>query len=135
MNGGCGQPNCRYCTGISSLPLKAVIPPSSEPFRYRRQTARKGRAYIAVPKKPRKYVECPLPTDKDTVLATEEEEGAPSCVICTVNIPICVILPCMHKIICCDCGRKLTADGMKKRGDVKCPICQAEVHKIAKVFE
>jgi hypothetical protein len=132
MNGGCA-PNCKYCTGIS-LPLKAVIPPS-EPILRRRQTARKGRAGYAVPKKPRKYVECPLPTDQDTALPAEADDEAPSCAICTVNIPICVILPCMHKTICCDCGRKLTDDGFKKRGEVKCPICQAEVHKIAKVFE
>ena len=102
------------------------------------RTVKKGRAgCLLVPcKKPKvndlPFVECPLPTDKDTIAL----ENAPSsCVICTANVPICVIMPCMHKVICCDCGRKLTADGTKERGEVECPICKAEVHRIAKVFE
>lgn len=44
------------------------------------------------------FVECPLPTDQDIVIPEDAPEGTPSCVICTVNAPSCVILPCMHKI-------------------------------------
>lgn len=81
------------------------------------------------------FVECPLLTDVDVVLAENTADNTPACVICTTNVPCCIILPCMHKSLCCECGRKLTADGTKQSGEVKCPICQTVVHKIGKVFE
>lgn len=81
------------------------------------------------------FVECPLPTDVDIALPENAADNTPACVICTVNAPCCIILPCMHKSLCCECGRKLTSDGTKYSGEVKCPICQTVVHKIGKVFE
>lgn len=77
------------------------------------------------------FVECPLESEKDE----EAKDGAPSCVICTSNVPACVIMPCMHKSLCCECARSLASQGTKKRGQVKCPVCRAEVEKIKKVFE
>lgn len=81
------------------------------------------------------FVECPLESDKDSPLPEDSVEGIPSCVICTTNTPCCVIMPCMHKSLCCACSRVLASEGTKQRGEVKCPMCQAEVHKIAKVYE
>lgn len=81
------------------------------------------------------FIECPLESDKDTPLPLDIDEDVPSCVICTANMPCCVIIPCMHKSFCCACSRVLAAEGTKQRGEVKCPICQGEVQKIAKVFE
>jgi hypothetical protein len=81
------------------------------------------------------FTECPLVTDEDVPVPDDAPDDALSCVICTVNNPICVIIPCMHKNVCCACARILCADGTKERGQVKCPMCQAEVHKIAKVYE
>ena len=72
------------------------------------------------------FVECPLESDKDSPLPEDSVEGIPSCVICTTNTP------CMHKSLCCACSRVLCVEGTKQRGEVK---CQAEVHKIAKVYE
>lgn len=82
-----------------------------------------------------RFVECPLESDKDSPLPEDSVEGIPSCVICTANAPCCVIMPCMHKSLCCACSRVLCVEGTKQRGEVKCPMCQAEVHKIAKVYE
>lgn len=48
------------------------------------------------------FVECPLPTDLDTVLAEDAPDGTPACVVCTAKAPCCVILPCMHKSLCCE---------------------------------
>lgn len=81
------------------------------------------------------FTECPLSTDEDVIVPDDAPEDTPTCVVCTTNKPICVIIPCMHKNICCSCARILCADGTKERGQVKCPMCQAEVHKIGKVFE
>lgn len=77
------------------------------------------------------FVECPLESEKDE----EAKDGAASCVICTANVPACVIMPCMHKSLCCECARSLASQGTKKRGQVNCPVCRAEVEKIKKVFE
>jgi hypothetical protein len=81
------------------------------------------------------FVECPLPTDLDTVVPDDAPDGTPACVVCTAKAPCCVMLPCMHKSLCCECGRKLAAEGTKQRGEVKCPLCQGVVERIAKVFE
>lgn len=81
------------------------------------------------------FIECPLESDKDVPLPEDVAEGVPSCVVCTANTPCCVVMPCMHKSLCCACSRVLTGEGTKARGEVKCPLCQGEVHKIAKVFE
>lgn len=81
------------------------------------------------------FIECPLESDKDVPLPEDAAEGVPSCVVCTANAPCCVVMPCMHKSLCCACSRVLTGEGTKARGEVKCPLCQGEVHKIAKVFE
>lgn len=81
------------------------------------------------------FVECPLPTDLDTTLPEDAPDGTPACVVCTAKAPCCVMLPCMHKSLCCECGRKLAAEGTKQRGEVKCPLCQGVVERIAKVFE
>lgn len=77
------------------------------------------------------FVECPLESDKDE----EAAENAPSCVLCMTNVPACIILPCLHKSVCCACARVLAGEGLKKRGEVTCPICRKDVEKIAKVFE
>jgi hypothetical protein len=81
------------------------------------------------------FIECPLESEPDTPIPDDAPDGTPACVVCTANAPSCVILPCMHKSLCCACGRALTAEGTKQRGQLKCPMCQGEVHKIARVFE
>lgn len=80
-----------------------------------------------------KFVECPLPTDQDTLLKEDSEE--PFCVVCLSNVPVCVISPCNHKSLCCVCARELTKEGTKKRGEVVCPLCKGVVKKIFKIFE
>lgn len=77
-------------------------------------------------------VTCPPESEQDTPLL---EENVSSCVICLSNNPVCVISPCHHKSLCCGCARTLTEKGTKLRGEVKCPICKADVKKIFKVFE
>lgn len=111
-----------------------------------------GRRYDRVPlqsgtttteKKPKKeeesdelpFIECPLESDKDVVIADDAPEGTPTCVVCLSNAPICVLLPCMHKCMCCTCGRQLTGDGLKRRGEVECPLCKKKVERVAKVFD
>lgn len=80
------------------------------------------------------FTECPLSTDQDEAVP-DDDDDSPACVVCTTNKPVCVVMPCMHKSVCCACARVLCSDGTKERGQVKCPICQAEVHKIAKIYE
>lgn len=92
-------------------------------------------ATAAKEKKEAKFVDCPSPTDKDTEVPDDAEPGTPTCVICTVNVPCCIIVPCMHKSVCCECSCKLAENGMKRQGEVKCPLCKVEVEKFAKVFE
>lgn len=79
------------------------------------------------------FVECPPDTQKDDPLPADYE--GETCVVCTAAPRSCAVLPCMHKCVCCACGRRLAEDGTKTRGTVKCPLCQIIVERIAKVFE
>lgn len=99
------------------------------------QAANQLVAAPAKEKKEVKFVDCPSPTDKDTEVHDDAEAGTPTCVICTVNVPCCITVPCMHKSLCCECSCKLADNGMKRQGEVKCPLCKVEVEKFAKVFE
>jgi hypothetical protein len=79
-----------------------------------------------------KHVGCPPEGDSHDISAPEDSA---SCVICLDHQPICIILPCMHKSLCCSCARSITANGTKERGQVKCPMCKADVKEIKRVYE
>lgn len=84
------------------------------------------------------FIECPTETDVkegDVALADDAPEGTPSCLVCLSQQPVCILMPCLHKCMCCRCARQLTNDGTKERGQVPCPICKAAVEKIGRVFE
>jgi hypothetical protein len=87
-----------------------------------------------------KYVQGPtLKELEDDV--KEEEGGDNTCVICLENKKICNISPCQHKCCCVKCARELCfgddsdEEILKKRGEVKCPVCRKDVKSILKVFE
>ncbi|CUG86548.1 zinc finger protein, putative [Bodo saltans] len=48
------------------------------------------------------------------VQATAEQT---KCVVCSVNVPDCVLLPCAHQVLCNRCANALNA----------CPICRSDI--------
>ncbi len=65
----------------------------------------------------------------------DDDSTTPTCVVCTVNKPVCIVWPCRHMCMCCECARKLCNDGAAKVGAVKCPVCSSvEVLAIQRVF-
>lgn len=80
------------------------------------------------------FIECPA-KEEDVALPDDAPDGTPVCSICLSNQPVCVVLPCLHKCICCACARQITGEGTKERGQVACPICKGTVEKIGRVFE
>jgi len=61
------------------------------------------------------------------------KEGCKACVICLDRQPLCVIQPCMHKILCIQCGYKLGKG--KERKTVPCPTCRKGIEKISRIYE
>lgn len=59
----------------------------------------------------------------------EPPNNGPTCVICYVNTPCCVILPCMHLCVCISCSVELAKDNKWE-----CPICKEEIDAIRRVF-
>jgi len=86
---------------------------------------------------PPKIKEIKVPLDSDMQHDKEIPVGAPentkACVICISNEPNCIIMKCMHKILCIECSIELGKGKMK--GQVKCPECRGDVTKILRVFE
>jgi hypothetical protein len=80
-----------------------------------------------------KYVEVPRETEKDDPVA-EDAPDASSCISCTESVSVCVVLPCMHKCVCCKCARELGKDGTAEQKSVKCPICRGEIEAIKRVY-
>ncbi len=79
-----------------------------------------------------KYIEVPMETEKDDPVKNDTDA---SCVLCLESIPICVVLPCMHKCMCCKCARDIAIEGVAEQGSVKCPVCRSAVEAIKKVYE
>lgn len=84
-----------------------------------------------------KLKEIKVPSDSDIQQDKEIPENAPentkACVICMSNEPNCIIMKCMHKILCIKCSIELGKGKMK--GQVKCPECRADITKILRVYE
>lgn len=80
------------------------------------------------------FIECPTEAEMKEH-DKEADEGAPACVVCISNKPMCAVVPCMHKCLCCACARTLTGEGTKEQGQVACPLCKEKVEKIKKVYE
>lgn len=80
------------------------------------------------------FIECPTEAEMKEH-DKEAEEGAPACAICISNVPVCAVVPCMHKCLCCACARTLAGEGTKEQGQVACPLCKEKVEKIKKVYE
>lgn len=79
------------------------------------------------------FIEVPRETEKDDPVA-EDAPDSSSCIICTESVPVCAILPCMHKCVCCKCARELGKDGIAEQKSVKCPICRGEIEAIKRVY-
>lgn len=80
------------------------------------------------------FIECPTEAEMKEH-DKEAEEGASACAICISNVPVCAVVPCMHKCLCCACARTLAGEGTKAQGEVACPLCKEKVEKIKKVYE
>ena len=91
-----------------------------------------GSMISSVPASP-KYIEVPRETEKDDPIA-EDAPDSSSCIICTESVPVCAVLPCMHKCVCCKCARELGKDGIAEQKSVKCPICRGEIEAIKRVY-
>jgi hypothetical protein len=80
-----------------------------------------------------KFVEGPTPAELEH--DKETEEGA--CVVCLTNRAICITHPCRHACACVGCARLLVfgKDTLKKRGEVKCPLCREDVKSILRIHE
>lgn len=63
----------------------------------------------------------------DVMLPDDALEETKSCIVCLDRMPICVVLPCFHKCICCTCARSLTKH--------ECPTCRVAIIQISRVFE
>lgn len=83
------------------------------------------------------FIECPTESDVhlDVEVPDDAPPDAPACVICRMHLPVCAIVPCLHKCICFTCARALTKEGTKEVGSVKCPLCKEVIEKIKRVFE
>lgn len=79
------------------------------------------------------FIEVPRETEKDDPVA-EDAPDSSSCIICTEYVPVCAIIPCMHKCVCCKCARELGKDGIAEQKSVKCPICRGEIEAIKRVY-
>lgn len=82
-----------------------------------------------------KYVQIPTNTElKHDKVVPEDSDKA--CSVCLDKYPICIITPCMHKILCVECSIELGGkDFPKERGTVQCPECRKDVKKIKRIFE
>jgi hypothetical protein len=98
-------------------------PPSSVPVRCGSAAAAGDPAFIEVPRE----------TEKDDPVA-EDAPDASSCIICTESVPVCAVIPCMHKCVCCKCAGELGKDGTAEQKSVKCPICRGEIEAIKRVY-
>jgi hypothetical protein len=76
------------------------------------------------------YIEVPIETEKDE----EAPEDGASCVICITSLPLCAVIPCGHKCICCKCARDIAKDGTAQVGSVNCPVCRENVEKIIRIY-
>lgn len=63
----------------------------------------------------------------DIALPEDAMEETPSCLVCLDNQPICIVIPCFHKCICCACANALLK--------YECPKCRIAFSQIARVFE
>ncbi len=72
-----------------------------------------------------------VPTIDEVTKHDRSAEGDPCC-LCLENAPVCVILPCMHQCVCCECARLLGKNGNAGRGTVTCPKCRAAKIKAIK---
>lgn len=71
-----------------------------------------------------------LPSDEDCEKdkeLLEDDVNQSSCVVCLDRLPMCVVMPCMHKCICCTCARALPKHD--------CPVCRKPFIQIARVYE
>jgi hypothetical protein len=52
----------------------------------------------------------------------DDSEG--KCIICFVNKPETLVLPCLHKVVCIECSDRLKTDPLNK---YKCIICRSNI--------
>ena len=71
-----------------------------------------------------KTIPCPKPTGTDI----ESKPVLVLCQICHVNQSSTIVFPCMHCCMCDTCAYKLS-----EISDC-CPICRAEIDRIAKIY-
>ena len=83
-----------------------------------------------IKRKAPKLVACPSEADLQHDKVAEEKE----CCVCQVNLANCIVAPCNQICLCISCARQLTHNGTKKRGEVVCPLCRANVKAINRVF-
>ena len=84
-------------------------------------------------KKIRKIRNIRVPSKSEFEHDIVAKEGYKACVICLDRQPVCVIQPCMHKILCIQCGYMLGKG--KERKTVPCPTCRKGIEKISRIYE
>ena len=83
-----------------------------------------------------KYIGIPTTAELEHDIVIPENSDIKACSICLSKIPNCVILPCMHKILCVECSIELGGkDCPKERCSVNCPECRKSIKDIKRVFE
>lgn len=70
--------------------------------------------------------ETQLPTDCEDEKA---EDGDATCIICTDNKALCMLLPCGHMKLCLTCVKELL-----KQESPLCPDCRAEIISVHRVY-
>lgn len=85
---------------------------------------------------PSTQVECP--SQEEVSHDRPASEGAPACVICQENVPLCIALPCLHMSYCVECARSLClhreTGTPKRKGRVNCAKCREPLHAVSRVF-
>lgn len=73
--------------------------------------------------------EAGIPTKEEESFDHEGgDDKVSECVICRTNISNCVILPCMHVIMCVTCSREYMSNDKEQ-----CPLCRGEIQSIKRL--
>ena len=110
------QPLLWYCNTVIAMLVSEefVEPLPPPPLRGGGKGAKVGKSRI------------PCPAYEDAQNDIDANDDKTTCVICMEKYPICIILPCAHKCVCCGCVEK---------EHVFCPLCKTEATQIIKVYE
>jgi hypothetical protein len=60
-----------------------------------------------------------------TIIDNIANNGESTCIVCMVNEPKMVFVPCGHNISCCGCSSKIN----------ECPLCRKDIEKSIQVFK